>query len=62
MDGEREKNIADYVAVEAMRERVNKVHIRGCIFIGEREGNNLGEEVKICTQEHTKAFNFRRTH
>lgn len=44
-----------------MRERINKIHIRGCISFGEGEGNNIEEEVEICTQEHTKAFNFRRT-
>ena len=35
--GKGEKNTADEVAVEAMRERMNKIHMRGRIVIGEGE-------------------------
>ena len=35
--GKGEKNIADQVAVEAMRERMNKIYMRGRIVIGEGE-------------------------
>jgi fructose-1,6-bisphosphatase II / sedoheptulose-1,7-bisphosphatase len=43
------------VAVEAMRERMNKIHMRGRIVIGEGERDDapmlyIGEEVGICTQ------------
>ncbi|NMF84054.1 class II fructose-bisphosphatase [Nodosilinea sp. P-1105] len=53
--GKGEKNIADQVAVEAMRERMNKIHMRGRIVIGEGERDDapmlyIGEEVGICTQ------------
>ena len=53
--GKVEKNIADQVAVEAMRERMNKIHMRGRIVIGEGERDEapmlyIGEEVGICTQ------------
>ena len=53
--GKGEKNIADHVAVEAMRERMNKIHMRGRIVIGEGERDEapmlyIGEEVGICTQ------------
>ena len=59
--GKGEKNTADHVAVEAMRERMNKIHMRGRIVIGEGERDEapmlyIGEEVGICTQENTKAF------
>jgi hypothetical protein len=48
--GKGEKNIADQVAVEAMRERMNKIHMRGRIVIGEGERDEapmlyIGEEV-----------------
>ncbi|MGB3532342.1 MAG: class II fructose-bisphosphatase [Microcoleaceae cyanobacterium] len=54
--GKGEKNTADQVAVEAMRERMNKIHMRGRIVIGEGERDDapmlyIGEEVGICTQE-----------
>ena len=39
--GKGEKNIADEVAVEAMRERMNKIHMRGKIVIGEGERDVL---------------------
>lgn len=53
--GKGEKNIADEVAVEAMRERMNKIHMRGKIVIGEGERDDapmlyIGEEVGFCTQ------------
>ncbi|XHX76518.1 MAG: class II fructose-bisphosphatase [Stenomitos frigidus ULC029] len=59
--GKGEKNIADQVAVEAMRERMNKIHMRGRIVIGEGERDDapmlyIGEEVGICTQENASAF------
>lgn len=53
--GKGEKNIADQVAVEAMRERMNKIRMRGRIVIGEGERDDapmlyIGEEVGICTR------------
>lgn len=59
--GKGEKNTADQVAVEAMRERMNKIHMRGRIVIGEGERDEapmlyIGEEVGICTREDAKAF------
>jgi fructose-1,6-bisphosphatase II / sedoheptulose-1,7-bisphosphatase len=53
--GKGEKNTADHVAVEAMRERMNKIHMRGRIVIGEGERDEapmlyIGEEVGICSQ------------
>ncbi len=53
--GKGEKNTADEVAVEAMRERMNKIHMRGRIVIGEGERDDapmlyIGEEVGICSQ------------
>ncbi|MDE5092214.1 MAG: class II fructose-bisphosphatase, partial [Trichodesmium sp. St18_bin3_1_1] len=50
---------ADEVAVEAMRERMNKIHMRGRIVIGEGERDEapmlyIGEEVGICTQPDAK--------
>lgn len=59
--GKGEKNIADQVAVEAMRERMNKIQMRGRIVIGEGERDDapmlyIGEEVGICTQENAKDF------
>jgi fructose-1,6-bisphosphatase II / sedoheptulose-1,7-bisphosphatase len=57
--GKGEKNIADQVAVEAMRERMNRIHMRGRIVIGEGERDDapmlfIGEEVGICTQPDAK--------
>ncbi|MEM8638786.1 MAG: class II fructose-bisphosphatase [Cyanobacteria bacterium P01_G01_bin.54] len=54
--GKGEKDTADEVAVEAMRERMNKIHMRGRIVIGEGERDDapmlyIGEEVGICTRE-----------
>ncbi|NEN90483.1 MAG: class II fructose-bisphosphatase [Okeania sp. SIO2D1] len=59
--GKGEKNTADEVAVEAMRERMNKIHMRGRIVIGEGERDEapmlyIGEEVGICTQPDAKNF------
>ena len=59
--GKGEKNIADQVAVEAMRERMNKIHMRGRIVIGEGERDEapmlyIGEEVGICTQPDAADF------
>ena len=54
--GKGEKDTADQVAVEAMRERMNKIYMRGRIVIGEGERDDapmlyIGEEVGICTRE-----------
>ncbi|XWK91546.1 MAG: class II fructose-bisphosphatase [Phormidium sp.] len=59
--GKGEKNTADEVAVEAMRERMNRIHMRGRIVIGEGERDEapmlyIGEEVGICTREDAKDF------
>jgi fructose-1,6-bisphosphatase II / sedoheptulose-1,7-bisphosphatase len=59
--GKGEKDTADQVAVEAMRERMNKIHMRGRIVIGEGERDEapmlyIGEEVGICTQENAKDY------
>ena len=57
--GKGEKNTADQVAVEAMRERMNQIYMRGRIVIGEGERDDapmlyIGEEVGICTQENAQ--------
>ncbi len=59
--GKGEKDTADEVAVEAMRERMNKINMRGRIVIGEGERDDapmlyIGEEVGICTREDAKNF------
>jgi fructose-1,6-bisphosphatase II / sedoheptulose-1,7-bisphosphatase len=59
--GKGDKNTADQVAVEAMRERMNKIHMRGRIVIGEGERDDapmlyIGEEVGICTQPDAAQF------
>ncbi len=59
--GKGDKNMADQVAVDAMRARMNQVHMRGRIVIGEGERDEapmlyIGEEVGICTQENAEAF------
>ncbi|MGQ4648797.1 class II fructose-bisphosphatase [Lyngbya aestuarii] len=59
--GKGEKNIADQVAVEAMRERMNRIHMRGRIVIGEGERDDapmlyIGEAVGICTREDAKEY------
>lgn len=55
--GKGEKDTADEVAVEAMRERMNEIYMRGRIVIGEGERDDapmlyIGEELGICTQEN----------
>ncbi|AMA09027.1 MULTISPECIES: class II fructose-bisphosphatase [unclassified Picosynechococcus] len=59
--GMGEKDTADQVAVEAMRERMNQIHMRGRIVIGEGERDDapmlyIGEEVGICTREDAKTY------
>lgn len=59
--GKGEKNTADQVAVEAMRDRMNQIQMRGRIVIGEGERDEapmlyIGEEVGICTREDAKAY------
>ena len=57
--GKGDKNTADEVAVEAMRERMNDIYMRGRIVIGEGERDDapmlyIGEEVGICTRPDAK--------
>ncbi len=59
--GKGEKNTADHVAVEAMRERMNKINMRGRIVIGEGERDEapmlyIGEEVGVCTRPDAEQF------
>lgn len=59
--GKGDKNEADRVAVEAMRERMNNIYMRGKIVIGEGERDEapmlyIGEEVGICTREDAKDY------
>lgn len=59
--GKGEKNTADQVAVEAMRERMNQIYMRGRIVIGEGERDEapmlyIGEEVGICTKPDAKDY------
>jgi len=59
--GKGDKDMADEVAVEAMRERMNDIHMRGRIVIGEGERDDapmlyIGEEVGICTRPDAKEF------
>jgi fructose-1,6-bisphosphatase II / sedoheptulose-1,7-bisphosphatase len=59
--GKGAKDEADEAAVDAMRERMNKIHMRGRIVIGEGERDEapmlyIGEEVGICTQENAAEF------
>ena len=59
--GKGDKNEADRVAVEAMRERMNNIYMRGRIVIGEGERDEapmlyIGEEVGICTREDAKTY------
>ncbi|WP_448572987.1 class II fructose-bisphosphatase [Trichothermofontia sp.] len=59
--GKGEKNTADQVAVEAMRERMNQIYMRGRIVIGEGERDEapmlyIGEEVGICTKPDAKNY------
>lgn len=57
--GKGEKNTADEVAVEAMRERMNKIYMRGRIVIGEGERDDapmlyIGEEVGVCANPNAE--------
>lgn len=59
--GKGDKNEADHVAVEAMRDRMNQIHMRGRIVIGEGERDEapmlyIGEELGICTREDANNF------
>ena len=59
--GKGEKDTADQVAVEAMRERMNKIYMKGRIVIGEGERDDapmlyIGEEVGICAREDAKDY------
>jgi fructose-1,6-bisphosphatase II / sedoheptulose-1,7-bisphosphatase len=59
--GKGDKNMADQVAVEAMRDRMNRIQMRGRIVIGEGERDDapmlyIGEEVGICTRPDAKNF------
>lgn len=59
--GKGDKDTADHVAVEAMRERMNKIYMRGRIVIGEGERDEapmlyIGEELGICTREDAKDY------
>ncbi len=59
--GKGDKDEADRVAVEAMRERMNKIYMRGRIVIGEGERDQapmlyIGEEVGICTRPDAKEY------
>lgn len=59
--GKGDKHMADQVAVEAMRERMNQIHMRGRIVIGEGERDDapmlyIGEEVGICTRSDAKDY------
>lgn len=59
--GKGDKHMADQVAVEAMRDRMNRIHMRGRIVIGEGERDDapmlyIGEEVGICTRSDAKEY------
>lgn len=59
--GKGEKDTADQVAVEAMRQRMNQIYMRGRIVIGEGERDEapmlyIGEEVGICTRTDAKNY------
>jgi fructose-1,6-bisphosphatase II / sedoheptulose-1,7-bisphosphatase len=59
--GKGDKNMADQVAVDAMRNRMNQIHMRGRIVIGEGERDEapmlyIGEEVGICTREDAAQY------
>lgn len=59
--GKGDNNQADLVAVEAMRERMNQILMRGRIVIGEGTRDEapmlyIGEEVGICTQPDAAQF------
>lgn len=57
--GKGKKVLADKAAVDATRERMNKIAMRGRIVIGEGERDDapmlyIGEEVGICTRGDAK--------
>ncbi|MEN9205516.1 MAG: class II fructose-bisphosphatase [Thermostichales cyanobacterium DRC_bins_46] len=59
--GKGDNHTADQVAVEAMRERMNKINMRGRIVIGEGTRDEapmlyIGEEVGICTHPNAAEF------
>ncbi len=59
--GKGARNEADQAAVEAMRERMNTINMRGRIVIGEGSRDEapmlyIGEEVGICTQPNAEQF------
>ncbi len=59
--GKGQKNEADQAAVQAMRERMNDIQMRGRIVIGEGERDEapmlyIGEEVGICTRPDAKNY------
>ena len=59
--GKGEKDIADQVAVEAMRDRMNQIYMRGRIVIGEGERDEapmlyIGEELGVCTREDANEY------
>ena len=59
--GKGEKNTADHVAVEAMREKMNQIPMKGRIVIGEGERDEapmlyIGEEVGICTRDDAQQY------
>ena len=59
--GKGDKNEADRVAVEAMRERMNSIEFDGRVVIGEGERDEapmlyIGEEVGICSQPNASDF------
>ncbi len=59
--GKGDKHTADQVAVEAMRQRMNTINMRGRIVIGEGTRDEapmlyIGEEVGICTQPNAEQF------
>lgn len=61
LTGKGDKDGADEAAVEAMRKRMNEVHMRGRIVIGEGERDDapmlfIGEEVGICTKPDAKNY------
>ncbi len=59
--GKGDKHMADQVAVEAMRESLNQINMRGRIVIGEGTRDEapmlyIGEEVGICTHPNAEQF------
>ncbi|MFS8897554.1 fructose-bisphosphatase class II, partial [Synechococcus sp. R3-13] len=59
--GKGDNKTADQVAVEAMREKLNQIPMRGRIVIGEGTRDEapmlyIGEEVGICTRPDAEQF------